>query len=513
MIGKVLKYRGGDGKRKVTFSIILIFLITSIILNLPTISSAKPSGETVYVSTDGSGDFSCDGSDDQTEINKALAYVAENPEFTTVHLKGPNIYLISSSIFIGSNTVLEGDSTAVIKLKDKAGWKVDKPLITQMDSAGNQDITIKGFDIDGNHDKNSDKRRGKGYYNLMYFVNSKNIKVHDMYMHNSHGDGLKVSRSSNIQFYNNTVYKLGHDALYIIYSSNLEAWNNSITCRTNSGLRIYNTNHVMFNNNIINSEGEGGAGIEIQKSDSSTIMDDIEIYNNLLRETNTAGIWMTGYGPEYSKDSAKDVYIHHNKFYKTGINLNANWAGGIVLNGFQNTLIENNLFDGCYGAAIAHKEVTNEFSAPGSGYTTIVKNNIIINTESSPAAGKGYAIYNKLKNTHSFILENNCLSNSGGGDYMYASSTSDVKVDPEFVEHISKNESLRKNSPWSEALSAGPQRPYQIEENRTKQVGQEESFVSSLKRDFLNFLRSLKRFFLNLFMDSNESENFKTVYP
>ena len=180
---------------------------------------------------------------------------------------------------------------------------------------------------------------------------------------------------------------------------------------------------------------------------------------------------------------------------------------------FSNTLIENNLFDGCYGAAIAHKEVTNEFSAPGSGYTTIVKNNIIINTESSPAAGKGYAIYNKLKNTHSFILENNCLSNSGGGDYMYASSTSDVKVDPEFVEHISKNESLRKNSPWNEALSAGPQRPYQIDENRTKQVGQEESFVSSLKRDFLNFLRSSKSFFLNLFMDSNESENFKTDLP
>ena len=100
MIGKVLKYRGGDGKRKVTFSIILIFLITSIILNLPTISSAKPSGETVYVSTDGSGDFSCDGSDDQTEINKALAYVAENPQFTTVHLKGPNIYVISAAFLL-----------------------------------------------------------------------------------------------------------------------------------------------------------------------------------------------------------------------------------------------------------------------------------------------------------------------------------------------------------------------------------------------------------------------------
>ena len=87
--------------------------------------------------------------------------MAENPEFTTVHLKGPNTYVISDSILIGSNTVLEGDSTAVIKLEDKAGWPVEKPLITQMDSAGNHDITIKGFEIDGNHDNNNEKAEEK----------------------------------------------------------------------------------------------------------------------------------------------------------------------------------------------------------------------------------------------------------------------------------------------------------------------------------------------------------------
>ena len=197
--------------------------------------------------------------DDQVEINKALAYVTENRQFTTVYLRGPNTYVISDSIFIGNNTVLEGDSTSVIKLKDKAGWKKEKPLIMQMDSAGNHDIIIKGFEIDGNHDNNSELSRGKGYYNLIHFVNSKNIQVHDMYMHDSHGDGLKVSKGSNVRFYNNTVYKLGHDALYAIYFSKVEAWNNSIICRINSGLRIYNTNNVRFHNNVINSEWEGGA--------------------------------------------------------------------------------------------------------------------------------------------------------------------------------------------------------------------------------------------------------------
>ena len=98
----------------------------------------------------------------------------------------------------------------------------------------------------------------------------------------------------------------------------------------------------------------------------------------------------------------------------------------------------------------------NAFSAPESGYTTLVKNNIIINTQSSHAAGKGYAIFNKLNNTHSFILENNCLSNNAGGNYLYANSTSDVNVDKGYVEQVIKNESMRKEFPWSEALYAGP---------------------------------------------------------
>ena len=508
MNGKKRIYKWGNRKKILILSIIIISIIASITFIL----SAMPSGTIIYVATNGSGDFNCDGSNDQVEINKALAYIAENPKFTTVHLEGPNTYVISDSIFIGSNTVLEGDTTAVIKLEDKAGWPVEKPLITQMDSVGNHDIIIRGFEIDGNHDKNDERNRGKGYYNLIHFLNCENIQVHDLYMHDSHGDGLKVVKGSNIQFYNNRVYKLGHDSLYTIYSSNVEAWNNKITCRTNSGLRIYNTNHVKFYNNIINSEGEGGAGIEIQKIGPSTVMNDIEICNNLLYETNAAGIWITGYGSRYSKDSAKDIYIHHNKFYKTGINPSADWAGGIVLNGFQNTLIENNKFDGCYGAAISHKQVTDEFSAPDSGYTTIVKNNIIINTQSSPAAGGGYAVYNMLKNTHSFILKNNCLSNNAGGNYMYASSTSDVEADPELVEKVSKNESLGEDFPWSEAMSAGPQTPYERNESEI-QMGQEKGFGSSLKRAFSEFLRSLKRLLLSLSIQSDEAENFKIYLP
>ena len=500
-------YRQEEKKKKGILILILILAASA------TITLSMASETTVYVNTDGSGDFNCDGTDDQVEINKALAYVAEHPEFTTVHLKGPNTYVISGSIFIGSNTILEGDSTAVIKLEDKAGWPVEKPLITQIDSSGNQNITIKGFEINGNHDGNKEKGRGKGYYNLIHFLNCKNIQVHDMYMHDSHGDGLKVVTGSNIQFYNNTIYKLGHDALYIVYSSDVEAWNNKITCRTNSGLRVYNGNQIKFYNNVINSEGEGGAGIEIQKTGSSTVMNDIEIYNNLLYETNAAGIWITGYGSAYSKDSAKNVYIHNNKFYKTGINPGADWAGGVVLNGFYDTLIENNIFDGCYGAAIAHKEVTDEFSSPGSGYTTIARNNIIINTQYSPAAGEGYAFYNKLKNTHSFTLQNNCLLNNQGGNYMYASSTSDTQADPALIEQLDKSGSSVQNLPCADAIKAGPQEmPYEIDEHGTD-MGQEEGLESKIKRAISKIVIFVKNIYLSFTSGESDNENIKIALP
>jgi len=502
-------YRQGEKKKKGILILILVVLVASVIIALSTAHAET----TVYVNTDGSGDFNCDGTDDQVEINKALEYVAENPEFTTVHLNGPNTYIISDSIFIGSNTILEGDPTAVIKLENNAGWPLEKPLITQKDSSGSQNITVRGFEIDGNHDGNKEKSRGKGYYNLIHFLNCKDIRVYNMYMHDSHGDGLKVVEGSDIKFYNNTVYKLGHDALYIIYCSNIEAWNNKITCRTNSGLRIYNGNHVKFYNNIINSEGEGGAGIEIQKTGPSTVMDDIEIYNNLLYETNTAGIWITGYGSAYSKDSAKDVYIHNNKFYKTGINPSADWSGGVVLNGFYDTLIENNIFDGCYGAAIAHKQVDDEFLSPGSGYTTIARNNIIINTRSSPAAGKGYAFYNKLKDTHSFILQNNCLSNNAGGNYMHASSTSDTEVDPALIEHLDGNgSSVLQNLPCAEAIKAGPQElPYEIDDGID--IGQEKSLESDIKRAISDVVRFIKRVLLSFTLEESDNEDFKIALP
>jgi uncharacterized membrane protein len=400
----------------------------------------------IYVAGDGSGDFNCDGKDDHVQINQALKFVAENSAYTTVHLKGPFTYVVDDTLLIGSNTILEGDSNAVIKLTNSAGWATMKPLIQQMSSSGNNNITIRGFEVDVNHDGNAELAKGRGYYNVIYFLYTSNVTVHDMYMHDGHGDGLRIKYGSNIKFYNNTIYKLGHDGLFAIECSNVEAWNNKVTCRTNSALRVWNTNNVKFHDNFIDSFyhwSAGGPGIQVERSAGD--MTNIEIYNNVITNTYGPGIWLIGTAGAYDK-SLSSVYIHHNIFYDSGTNPSVEWVGGVLGSGFHNVLIENNVFDGVHNAAIVNMYSTDTNAGPsGTGFTTTVRNNIIVNTvlRTKNAAGTGYGVINRLTSSHTIILENNCLYNNTAGNYKNVKSTTDIYADPSFADRNSHNYYLK----------------------------------------------------------------------
>jgi PKD repeat protein len=391
---------------------------------------------TVYVSGNNTGDFNCSGTNDHILINQALQFVAENSDYTTVHLKGPFTYVINGTLLIGNNTILEGDSSAVLKLADNAGWKEYVPLIQQNNSSGNQNITIKGFTIDGNHEGNenvtSGVTSGKDYYYLISLINCTNIGVYDMYLTNSLGDGLRTNRCSNIKFHDNKAYSLGHDVLSTIKCSDVEAYNNRITCRINSGLRAYNTNNVRFYSNSITSEGYGGAGIQIQKEGNGYNMDDIEVYNNTIYRTALAGIWIFGSGSYLN--SSTNVHVHHNQIYDTGTNSSRKEIGGIVSDGF-NVTIENNVIDGARGVGIAQKNVYSSSPLDGLGYVITVRNNIIANIQSSLSKGDGVGVSNFLTGTHSFVLQNNCFYNNSGGNYSDVDAgLGDIEADPQYAD-------------------------------------------------------------------------------
>jgi hypothetical protein len=167
-------------------------------------------------------------------------------------------------------------------------------------------------------------------------------------------------------------------------------------------------------------------------------------------------MWLIGYGDSYSKEEAQNVHIHHNTFYNAGTNPSIDWVGGIVTSGFYDTLIENNVFDEIYHAAIInmYPSISTGTSDPvdlspqGTGYTTIIRNNIIVNTQkrTKDPDGTGYAVVNYFPETHSFVLQNNCLYNNFAGNYKNASSATDIYVDPLFVNQKKHDYHLKPGS-------------------------------------------------------------------
>ena len=431
----------------------VLFLAFSIcFLCFSIVGSSLASAATVYVDTDGSGNYNCDGTNDHIEINKALTDTY-NLGGGTVYLRGPNTYWIDATLEIGSNTILTGDSSACIKLVPNAGWAAEVPLIKNK-SGAQKDITIKGFEIDGNSESQS-VSRGKGYYNLMYFENCKGVTVTDMRLEWGTGDGLKVKNkpysytsSADITFTGNSVYKLGHDALYVLGMNGVTVANNDVFTRTNSAFRLSSSGNAKIYNNVIHSEiGTGGTstgpGIEIDKS-SGYKSENIEIYNNIFHTLNGAAIWIDGEDTD-NVIRGKNVYIHHNTMYNVGqYGTNTGYSNAaITLGQFDNTRIENNVIDNGGHAGIKYYQYTNSYKMSAK-FTTYVNNNIIMNCAKNVATG----VWNYNSANHKFVLNNNCIYKNTNDAYTGSNieHSGDIYVDPQFVSSTTRDYHLQSKA-------------------------------------------------------------------
>lgn len=418
----------------------------------------------VYVAGDGTGDYNCDGVSDQIEINQALDFVYANANYTTVFLKGANTFWINEPIYISENTILEGDSNAVIKLIDNAGWWTQyKPLIGQKGteftfgladtsiSTGN--ITIRGFEIDGNRNYQAEPS-GNSYYIIILLQSCYNITINDMYLHDNLADAiqtgfLKPHVNINSKFYNNRIHKNGHSGIFLGNVDNFQIYNNIITNnRTNSGVRAQYCNHFKIYNNIIgndpNRRFSGDAAIQIDVR-YNTPINDVEIYGNYLYGMqNWHGIWLHSEDDIGTLNTHRDVYIHHNviSWYK---------LAGIGIYGFNNTIIENNVIEinGESGISFYKGNSTNTVTR----YRTIVKNNIIVNNTA-------FGIDNQQPEIHSFTSDYNCIYRNKSGHYNNTSSLTDIYTEPIFAYENKYNYDTYGNntydilSPaWQEALN------------------------------------------------------------
>src|SRR5512133_3537096 len=115
---------------------IFILMCFYVLANTPVALCAAQ--QVIYVAGDGTGNYNCDGKDDHIQINQALQYAAKHPG-TKVYLKGPFVYDIKSSVLIGSNTELTGDTRAKLRLANRVGWTKAggcTPIIGQIGGPG-----------------------------------------------------------------------------------------------------------------------------------------------------------------------------------------------------------------------------------------------------------------------------------------------------------------------------------------------------------------------------------------
>ncbi len=441
-------------KKNVLKKNVIIGLCLLICISIPVAQGSSPSVPHVTVATDGSGNFNCNGISDQIEINKALQY-AKNNDIDTVYLKS-GTYIIDNSIKIPSHMTLTGDKGATVELIK--GWRVTRsdmftPMITSATTASS-DITISGFTINGNrYDQDAIiAMREVDSFPAIQLFGSQRITVKDMVIKDIAGDGIKLhGGKGHHRILNNTIHDTGHDDIFLKSESYVTIDGNTLSrVAADCGIRLDNCANMLVTNNTIWTDKNalfGVSGIYLLKHNNPREIYNVTIAYNTIYDTREMGIVLAiAKGANNLPTTyARDVHIHNNIIYGAGTNYRIGYpyGGGIWLDGWTNTIIENNVIDGCMGDGIAYgQRFANTQSAT---YTTIVRNNIITNTVESPVlTNDGYGINNRLGSNYRFVLENNVFWNNANGNYRNVNpSATDLNVDPLFADRSNRDYHLK----------------------------------------------------------------------
>ncbi len=406
-------------KKQMIFSLICFYTLANIPVAL---CNTLP---VIYVAGDNTGNYNCDGINDQVEINQALEYAANHPG-TTVYLKGPFVYDIEGSCLIGSNTELTGDSTAKLRLHDNIGWttaSAGTPMVGQIGGYGTtvHDISIHGFEIDGNEMSQisgglSDNGGGHDLYRIVSFQGSssnavKNISCYNMNLHDSKGDGFRVKYGINITAYGNTLSNLQHCCIFFYDVNTGSIHNNADNVLCCSGVRLDDCQNIIIDSDSItpytgstnypkDSLGNGydDNGIQISNSDN-TNTSNVTIKNCTIKGGVNA-IFLA-----LLNDNC-NINIRNNKIHDSGYENEAiTRNGGIGITGCGNGItIQYNSITSSYNAGI-------NVDSSISGKLVTAANNDIMNGQT------GYAVKNSVASNVSLILTHNYISGNPANFY------------------------------------------------------------------------------------------------
>ncbi len=380
----------------------------------------------VTVARDGSGDFNCDGEDDEVQINQAIDSMV-NKGGGTVYIKAGQ-YTISKDIIIsGSNILIKGDGWdpknnnigTFILLKKMA------PITVQMMSGKNfKNVVIKKIKMSAQrwNQQTPVKPLTDHWHHNMIFSNVDHVVIDSVWLGENYMDIIKLVKSTNVIMKNSYFIYGGHSCCYAIKSQYISMENNYMELRANSGFRTDNGNHFSFKNNTVTCYKDKGAdfGIETIQRNGTPALTDFVIEGNTFYDIQAAAIGLTAGERAYAPHG---VIIKNNLIYHSGPATREKEIGGILLTNINNAVIENNTIfnnreNGIWFGSDWYYPVTGPIKAT-------VKNNIIVNnTKYGIVAGSLDTLVGGY---------NDVWANESGNYYGCPPIEKDISVNPDFV--------------------------------------------------------------------------------
>lgn len=207
----------------------------------------------IVVATDGSGDYNCDGSSDETEINEAITNLPSGGGI--VHLK-KGTYTIDGIInILKSNVVLEGEGPATI-IKAANSSELNRLIgVGNGGSVSYNDIYIRKLKVDGN---GGNQTSGNSSPIVIWGTDSylhKRITVENCWLTGAKLDCLKMLKSEECIIKNNRFYDNTGTAIFNNHDYNTITGNTSY----NNGFFYYGSadNYTTLTGNVSNADGYG----------------------------------------------------------------------------------------------------------------------------------------------------------------------------------------------------------------------------------------------------------------
>ncbi len=390
------------------------------------------SADTTYIATDGSGDYNCDGVDDQIEINLALSNAVSGD---IVHINA-GTYSIENSILINnSNIILVGDVNDTTNLEIPPDQTIIQwPYEKRMIYVNTDDITIQNILFDGNSEEQTyfieNNLLGNKYMEILEITNThSNILIKDCIFRNTIADAVIPSCTYNLTVDNCSFFDVNHGGVEGEYYNSIIK-NCHFECG-NSGIRLYYGSGNLFENNTI----IGGAyGFEIHAYNNNDLSNNI-IRNNSIMNVFTQAIHFDASSTDST--TIENIVIKNNIINRVEWD-NPSYGQGIYMEGLWNNMtIENNVItDARVGIE--------ENSTTPTGGNIVIKNNIIVKN-------REYGIVSCSSN---FVLKNNNIWNNSNNYQGISPDTSDISADPMFADsanhdfHLKSEHGRWNGSSW-----------------------------------------------------------------